>query len=42
MYEELKRTNPQLDIELVDPYTYFDLLRQRCLNDARECAPDRN
>ena len=42
LYEELKRTNPQLDIELVDPYTYFDLLRQRCLNDARECAPDRN
>lgn len=28
LYRELQRTNPNLDIELVDPYTYFDLVRQ--------------
>ncbi len=28
LYLELQRTNPRLDIELVDPYTYFDLVRQ--------------
>ena len=28
LYREIQRTNPNLDIELVDPYTYFDLVRQ--------------
>ena len=31
LYRELQRTNPNLDIELVDPYTYFDLIRQEAM-----------
>ena len=31
LYRELQRTNPNLDIEMVDPYTYFDLVRQESM-----------
>ena len=40
LYEELKKTNPHLDIELVDPYTYFSLLKEKVYADARECDED--
>ncbi len=40
LYDRVRQTNPSLDIELVDPYTYFDLLRQKYLADAAQCAED--
>lgn len=40
LYERLCAINPELNIEMVDPYTYFDLLRQKYLRDAAECAQD--
>lgn len=40
LYERIRQTNPDLEIELVDPYTYFALLRQKYARDAAECAED--
>lgn len=42
MYEifyDLQRLNPHLQLEMVDPYTYFDLVRRQCeaLSPLRSC-----